>query len=77
MLCIRESRWAAIQEWKLGSLEGIEVRLHTDYLQDKEAFDRLAGHVIYTGPIDAYFHYCLGPLAYRNVRFETKVFGYS
>lgn len=54
-------------------LEGIEVRLHTDYLQDKEAFDRLAGHVIYTGPIDAYFHYCLGPLAYRNVRFETKV----
>lgn len=54
-------------------LEGIEVRLHTDYLQDKEAFDRLAGHVIYTGPIDAYFHYCLGPLEYRNVRFETKV----
>lgn len=54
-------------------LEGIEVKLHTDYLQEKEEFDRMAGHVIYTGPIDAYFHYCLGPLEYRNVRFETEV----
>ena len=27
----------------------------------------------YTGPIDAYFGYCCGPLAYRSVRFETEV----
>lgn len=54
-------------------LEGIEVRLHTDYLEDKGYWDSLAEHVIYTGPIDAYFHYCLGPLEYRNVRFETEV----
>lgn len=53
-------------------LEGIEVRLNTDYLTDKEALDHLAVHIIYTGPIDAYFHYCLGPLEYRNVRFETE-----
>lgn len=29
--------------------------------------------MIYTGPIDAYFGYRLGALAYRSVRFETEV----
>lgn len=53
-------------------LEGIEVRLNTDYLNNKEALDALADKVIYTGPIDAYFHYQLGPLEYRSVRFETE-----
>lgn len=54
-------------------LSGIEVRLNVDYLEHKEELDRLADHVIYTGPIDAYFHYDLGPLEYRSVRFETEV----
>lgn len=27
---------------------------------------------VYTGPIDAYFKYELGPLEYRSVRFETE-----
>lgn len=54
-------------------LEGIEVRLNTDYLEQKEALDRLAEIVVYTGPIDAYFGYSLGALEYRSVRFETEV----
>ncbi|MBQ3010025.1 MAG: UDP-galactopyranose mutase, partial [Oscillospiraceae bacterium] len=54
-------------------LDGIEVRLHTDYLEHKTELDALAEKVIYTGPIDAYFGYCLGNLAYRSVRFETEV----
>ena len=54
-------------------LNGIEVRLGTDYLEDKEYWDSQAGKVIYTGPIDAYFDYCLGALEYRSVRFETEV----
>ena len=29
--------------------------------------------VVYTGPIDAYFDYCLGTLEYRSVRFETEL----
>ena len=53
-------------------LEGIEVRTDTDYLADKAALDALAAHVIYTGPIDAYFGFRLGTLAYRSVRFETE-----
>ena len=54
-------------------LEGIEVRLSTDYLKEKETYDSLADTVIYTGPIDAYFNYSLGYLEYRSVRFETEV----
>ncbi len=54
-------------------LDGIEVRLQTDYLADKAALDALAHKVIYTGPIDAYFGYSLGALEYRCVRFETQV----
>ena len=29
--------------------------------------------MIFTGPIDAFFHYQLGKLEYRTVRFETEV----
>ncbi|MBQ9148752.1 MAG: UDP-galactopyranose mutase [Oscillospiraceae bacterium] len=54
-------------------LEGIEVRLNTDYLANKAELDALADRVIYTGPIDAYFGYKLGALEYRSVRFETEV----
>ncbi|HEV2620739.1 MAG TPA: UDP-galactopyranose mutase [Frateuria sp.] len=31
-----------------------------------------AAHVVYTGPIDAYFRYCFGPLPYRSLRFEHE-----
>ena len=53
-------------------LDGIEVRLDTDYLADKAALDALADKVVYTGPIDAYFGCKLGALQYRSVRFETE-----
>lgn len=52
---------------------GVEAKLGIDYLADKEKWDSMAEHVIYTGPIDAYFHYALGPLEYRSVRFEIEV----
>ena len=53
-------------------LEGIEVRLNMDYLENKAELDALADKVVYTGPIDAYFDYKLGTLEYRSVRFETE-----
>ena len=53
-------------------LDGIEVRLNCDYLEKKAELDTLARRVIYTGTIDAYFGYSLGPLEYRSVRFETE-----
>ncbi|MCF2558329.1 UDP-galactopyranose mutase, partial [Fournierella massiliensis] len=54
-------------------LEGIQVRLGQDYLADKAGWDAQAKKVVYTGPIDAYFGSCYGPLEYRSVRFETEV----
>lgn len=54
-------------------LDGIEVRLDTDYLDNKSEFDAMAKKIIYTGPIDAYFKYFLGVLEYRSVRFDTEV----
>ena len=54
-------------------LEGIEIRLDTDYLEQKEELDAIAEKVVYTGPIDAYFEYKLGTLEYRSVRFETEI----
>lgn len=54
-------------------LDGIEVRLNEDYLEHKAEFDAMAHKVVYTGAIDAYFHYSLGPLEYRSVRFEHEV----
>ena len=54
-------------------LEGIEVRLDTDYLENKAELDKLAEKVVYTGAIDAYFDYKLGYLEYRSVRFDTEI----
>ena len=56
-----------------GMLADAEVMLETDYLKRREELERLADTVLYTGPIDAYFGYRLGALAYRSVRFETQV----
>ena len=54
-------------------LDGVEAKVNTDYLEEKEYWDQQAEKVIYTGPIDAYFGYKLGTLEYRSVRFETEV----
>ena len=54
-------------------LEGIEVRLTEDYLEDKEKWNAMAEKVVYTGAIDAYFDYTLGNLEYRSVRFENEI----
>lgn len=54
-------------------LDGIELRLNTDFLADKEHYLSLAEKCVYTGTIDGYFDYALGNLDYRSLRFETEV----
>ena len=54
-------------------LEGIDIKLNIDYLDNKEELNSLANKIIYTGPIDAYFDYSLGCLEYRSVRFENEL----
>lgn len=54
-------------------LEGVEVRLSTDYFAEKDGLDAAADKVLFTGMIDEYFDYCYGELEYRSLRFETEV----
>lgn len=54
-------------------LDGIEVRLGVDYLENKEQYDSIASKIVYTGAIDAYFDYKLGALEYRSVKFDTEI----
>ena len=54
-------------------LEGVEVRLNTNFFDNREELTALADKVIYTGPIDEYFDYSLGKLEYRSLKFDTKI----
>lgn len=53
-------------------LKGIEVRLNTDFLKERDLYRNIARRIVYTGPIDAYFDYVLGTLEYRGLRFEFE-----
>ena len=53
-------------------LDGIEVKLGVDYLEEKQKWDSIADKVIYTGPIDKYFNYEFGDLEYKSVRWENE-----
>ncbi len=50
-------------------LTGIPVLLNFDYLKDRDCF-RARRKVIFTGPIDEFFNFELGKLAYRGQRRE-------
>ncbi len=54
-------------------LEGIEVKLNTNYFDNVEEYKKMAKKIVYTGPLDEYFNYSLGELEWRSLRFETKV----
>jgi len=54
-------------------LSGSEIRLGTDYLENRSYFDSLAEKIVFTGQIDAFFNYRLGELDFRSLRFEHKI----
>jgi len=54
-------------------LKGIEVRLNTDYIKNREELNSLAENIIFTGSIDEFFDYRFGALEYRSLRFETEI----
>ncbi len=53
-------------------LEGIEVRTDVDFMSDRKALERMAGQVVYSGPLDALFCFAEGRLEYRSLRFEHQ-----
>jgi UDP-galactopyranose mutase len=56
-----------------GLLEGIEVKLNTDYFSDREYFDSLADKIVFTGKLDEFHNYQFGELEYRSLRFEHEI----
>lgn len=52
-------------------LDSIEVKLNTDFFDDKEKWLNIADKIIFTGMIDQYFDYCYGELEYRGLNFES------
>ena len=54
-------------------LDGIEVRLNSDYFEDLDYYNSISDKIIYTGEIDRFFNYCFGHLEYRTVHFETQL----
>ena len=53
-------------------LQGVEVRLGTDYFAHRAELDAVAEKVVFTGCIDEFFGYRLGHLEYRSLRFEEE-----
>ncbi len=54
-------------------LEGIDVKLNTDYFEFIKENPDIADKTLFTGMIDEFYGYKLGTLQYRTVRFETEV----
>ena len=53
-------------------LDGIEVKLNTNFFDDKEKWLNIADKILFTGMIDEYYDYCFGELDYRGLNFEFE-----
>lgn len=54
-------------------LDGTEVKLNTDFFENREYFEDIADKIVFTGMIDKYYNYKYGELEYRSLRFETEI----
>ena len=54
-------------------LDGIEVKLNTDFFEDREVLSRIADKIIFTGMIDEFYNYKFGTLEYRSLKFEHEI----
>ena len=53
-------------------LENIDVKLNTDFFDDRQKWIDMADVIIFTGMIDQYYDYCYGELEYRGLNFEFE-----
>lgn len=53
-------------------LEGIDVKLDTDYFKEFRNNNDIAEKIVFTGMIDEFFEYKLGVLEYRSLKFEHE-----
>jgi UDP-galactopyranose mutase len=55
-------------------IDGVEIKLNTNFFENKEYFEGISKKIIYTGPIDTFFNYKFGQLEYRSLKFENEFF---
>ncbi len=53
-------------------LNGIEVKLNTDFFDNRNYFENIANKIIFTGMIDKFYNYKFGELEYRSLQFKTE-----
>lgn len=54
-------------------LEGIDVKLNTDFFKNREELENLADRIVFTGMIDEFYDYRFGTLEYRSLRFQHEI----
>lgn len=50
----------------------IEVRLNTDFFENRKYWESISEKIVFTGKIDEFYDYRYGKLEYRTVRFATE-----
>ena len=54
-------------------LEGIDIKLNTDFFENREELMKKAEKIVFTGMIDQFFEYRYGVLEYRSLKFENEM----
>jgi UDP-galactopyranose mutase len=60
--------------WIKKMLEGVEIKLCTNFLNAKKFWMEKAKKIIYTGSIDTFYDYQFGTLEYRSLKFEEELY---
>lgn len=55
-----------------GLLDGIEIKLNTNFFDNRKYWESIADKIVFTGKIDEFYNYRFGKLEYRTVRFEIS-----
>ena len=54
-------------------LDGIDIKLNTDFFEHRDEFKEIADKIVFTGMIDEFYDYKFGTLEYRSLKFEHKI----
>ncbi|MED0717291.1 UDP-galactopyranose mutase [Aeribacillus composti] len=54
-------------------LEKCEIRLNTDFFQNRGELEKVAKKIVFTGMIDEFYNYKFGVLEYRSLIFENEI----
>ena len=54
-------------------LERIDIKLNTNFFDNREYFENIADKIVFTGMIDEFYNYKFGRLEYRSLKFETEI----